>query len=243
MIEQNLLASFFPDDIEPTEQLLHNSRCLRLPIAWALSGWQAQDAAQWLVDVCAYQEIPRGEEIAAVCSGYYQLMQAWMDAPDLAAAQAQEQLRQMLSSLQKLQLGGLETNAAHFPPLAALPVLRDTAAELVFGAGSNETRLFFEALLQLVLPTGWPEAMAEAQRRMFASMSDEESEAVARLWQQLMDVLLPPSLQTAAFVENCLYFTEVSLAAAWPEEISTWSAVTEAFYRSMDIEKEETPCN
>lgn len=243
MINQDLLDSFFPEGIEPTEQLLNNTHCLRLPIAWALSGWQAQDAAQWLVDVCAYQEIPRGEEIAALCTGYCQLMQAGMASPDLATAQAQEQLRQMLSSLQKLQLASLETDAASFPPLAALPVLRDTAAELVFGEGCNETRLFFKALLQLVLPTGWLEAMAGAQRQMYASMRDEDAEAVARLWQQLMDALLPTSLQTAAFVENCLYYTEVSLTAAWPEEMGTWSAVTESFYRSMDIEKEATACN
>lgn len=243
MIHQELLASFFPEDIEPTEQLLNNTHCLRLPIAWALSGWQAQDAAQWLVDVCAYQEIPRGEEIAAVCTGYCQLMQAWMNTPNLTGVQTQEQLRQMLSSLQKLQLASLEANVASFPPLAALPVLRDTAAELVFGAGNNETRLFFEALLQWVLPDGWLEAMAEAQRQMYASMNDDEAEAVARLWQLLMDILLPSSLQTAAFVENCLYFTGVTLTATWPEEISTWLAVTESFYQSMDIEKEETPCH
>jgi hypothetical protein len=228
---------FYPEDIEPDEVLLRQTNCLRLPIAWVLSGRQTQDAAQWLVDACAYLEIARGQEIPALCTGYAQLLDLCTKGLSLRSDVACEQLEQMLSSHCRYQLAGLEEGAVAFPPLAALPVLRDAAAELVFGKGGDESQLYFYALRQAVLPAGWLENMAAAQRVLFADSSDESAVAVGLLWQQMMDLLLPEALQTAAFVENCLYYTAQALSAAYAEESEIWTAVTQSFLDTMEVEE------
>ncbi len=230
---------FYPADMEPDVNMLRHSGCLRLPIAWALSGRQAQDAAQWLVDACAYLEIDKGNEIQAVCAGYCKLLDFCVTGLNLVADAEREQLELLLCSHCKYQLAGLEQGAVAFPPLVALPVLRDAAAGLVFGKGGDETQLYFYALQHAVLPASWLEDMACAQRALFAEYSNLAAETVGLLWQQMMDLLLPEALQTAAFVENCLYYTAQALTAAYAEESEIWTAVTQAFLDTMEVEEVE----
>lgn len=231
--------SFYPMDMEPDETLLRYSGCLRLPIAWVLSGRQTRDAAQWLVDACAYQKISKGNEIQAVCAGYCQLLDFCATGLNLVADADREQLELLLCSHCKYQLASLEQGAVAFPPLAALPVMRDTAAELVFGKGGNESQLYFYAMQHAVLPAGWLEDMACAQRVLFAEYSDMAADTVGLLWQQMMDMLLPEALQTAAFVENCLYYTAQALSAAYAGESEIWTAVAQAFLDTMEVEEVE----
>lgn len=233
------IAAFFPENVVPS----NNSNCLRLPIAWALSGRNAEDAPQWLVDVCAYQNIGRDEELAALCTGYYRLAEVFISELKLVSGQEREQMIRMLSVHCKYHLAALEEGAVDFPPLVALPILRDGAAELFFGEGWNETMLYFCALVYCasvhggLLHDSWLDDMATAQRALFSSPGDLAAETVCMLWQQLMNVLLPQSLQTAAFVENCLYCTAILLSAKYAEEAETWTEVAQSFINTMTIEE------
>lgn len=237
MSQENNITDFFPADIEPVDVLRANRYCMRIPIAWALSGRQATDPGQWLADTCAYLEIPQGCEIAAICTGYHQLREEILSWHGFGTDAARDQLTQMLASLCKLQLAALDESDAAFPPLAALPELRDRAAELSFGLGHNETCLFFTVLLHIALQDNWLSNMAMCQRAMFATFGEQEAETVGQLWQLLMATLLPESLQTACFVENCVYYTTVALNNAWPEEENIWSAIADAFIETMNKEE------
>lgn len=239
MTIENDMLDFFPADIEPIDALSANRYCMRLPIAWVLSGRQAAEPGQWLADTCAYLEIPQGCEIAAVCTGYRQLRQEILSWHSLGSDEAREQLTQMLASLCKLQLAALDESDAAFPPLTALPELRDRAAELSFGLGHNETCLFYSVLLRVVLQGDWLSNMAMSQRRMYATFGEQEAETVGQLWQVMMAMLLPESLQTACFVENCVYYTTVALNNAWPEEENIWTAIANAFIETMNTEEPE----
>ncbi len=45
------------------------------------------------------------------------------------------------------------------------------------------------------------------------------------------------ALQTAAFVENCLYCTAILLSAKYAEEAETWTEVAQSFINTMTIEE------
>lgn len=239
MSPENPILRFFPQDVEPSEELLQNERCSRIPIAWVLSGCQAHDAAQWLVDACAYQEIEKGNEISAICTGYAQLQKILCSVLQISTEEQQNQLSQMLADLCKVQLAALLENAADFPPLSAVSEIRNSAAELIFGQGINETHLFFSAALAHNMPSNWLTDMAQAQLKMYATFDDSEAEELTLLWQQLQDTLLPEALQTAAFVENVLYHTCVSLTLTDPENADVWSTVTGAFVNTIQIKEDE----
>lgn len=226
---------FFPDDVHPDDTLLNNRRCIRLALAWLQSGDVVEDGAQWLVDCCAYQELPTGQETAALCTGYLQLYKALSRnmQPDSITAQ---QLKHALLTQQTLQLGSISGGLQEYPELRMLLTLRDTAESLRMGSGITERQLYLRAVIDYVLPAEWLSQMADAQRTMWLEGSEEAAEQIGELWQYMFNILLPESMQTAYFCENCLRGTYFALCTEWASEAHIWRDITESFINTIETE-------
>ena len=233
MIEQMVEA--FPDGIELRQELMDNQACMRVVLAWLQAGEVVEDAAQWLVDVCAYQELPRECELDVLCAGYAQLYKALL-AKVKEEPKAQAQLLTTLKTYAKLHMahivGDLQTHAEY----RGLPAIRNVAEAFWMGAGHTEMQLFFRAIIDEVMPTEWMPRMAEAQSSMWLEASAEAAELVGELWQLLFDMLLPREMQTGYFCLNCLRGTYYALVAQRPKDNVIWRDITDSFINTLETE-------
>lgn len=234
--------SFFPDDIEPVEELLENDRCLRIVLAWLQAGDVVEDGAQWLVDACAYQELQRGCELQALCVGYMQLYRVLVDMSH-SSGRMVEQVHYTLLTYCKLHLISIGYKLSEVPNVKALPTLRNAAEAYIGGAQCTERQLFFKCIIDSVLPAGWLNIMANAQRTMWfgdneqnPDAAEQAAEQIGELWQYMFDILLPEDMQTAFFCENCLRGTYFALYSALPAERVTWHDITDSFLNTLETE-------
>lgn len=234
--------AFFPDGVEPDAGLLANLRCLRVALAWLQAGDVVEDGAQWLVDSCAYQELRRGQELQALCTGYLQLYRVLARSLQYAEAPC-AQLHYTLLTYLKLQLTNVADILGSAPELKLVPTVRNAAESLIVGCGGTERQLFFNVIIDYIMPADWLRKMADAQRTMWLGddefsegAAEEAAEQIGRLWQYMFNLLLPESMQTAFFCENCLRGTYLTLSATWPQECVTWRDITESFINTLEVE-------
>lgn len=234
--------SFFPDELVPVEDLLGNDRCLRIVLAWLQAGDVVEDGAQWLVDACAYQELQRGQELQALCVGYLQLYRV-LAAMSQSSARMVEQVHHTVLTYCKLHLISIGHNLSAVPEVKALPTLRNAAEAYIGGEQCTERQLFFRCIINSVLPDGWLNSMANAQRTMWLDgdeqtpdAAEQAAEQIGKLWQYMFDILLPQDMQTAFFCENCLRGTYFALCSALPSERVTWHDITDSFLNTIETE-------
>ena len=233
MIEQMVEA--FPDGIELRQELMDNQACMRVVLAWLQAGEVVEDAAQWLVDVCAYQELPRESELDVLCAGYAQLYKALL-AKVKDEPKAQAQLLTTLKTYAKLHMAHLAGDMQTHAEFRGLPAIRNVAEAFWMGAGNTEMQFFFRAIIDEVMPAGWCDRMAEAQSAMWLDASAEAAEQVGELWQLLFDMLLPREMQTVYFCLNCLRGTYYALVAQWPKDNVIWRDITDSFINTLETE-------
>lgn len=222
---------FYLEDEEPPLEIKENRKCLIPVVAWLMSSTYIEDEIAWISDMCRHIGIDpelAPEVISAGFAGAYELIKE--HEPKLAKNAMDVFLRsgKILRSL----LCYPEQKRAELRRMAPSVLL--SAQQLNSPATGGVLQCVVEYGILPMLPENWLATLAADARRAFFSETETDSLSVAEDLKQIIDLLLPPTLQWNVTVEALLASVGEALAHYDIESADVWQDVMQSFIDSLE---------